>query len=99
MGSPTRLSLITCLAKSGRARSVSEVAERCSVAISQTSRTLALLARLGVVESTRRGREVLYCVRYDEVCSALRAAADAIERCCPDTGADSGERGGSRAGR
>ncbi len=80
---PTRVRLLACLAKCGRTCSVSEVAECCSVDLSVVSRHLSILARAGVLESTRVGRAVLYRVRYAPLCGALRALADAIEECCP----------------
>lgn len=80
---PTRVSLLACIAKCGRGCSVGEVAECCSVDFSVVSRHLALLARSGVLEATKRGRTVFYSVRYSELCGSLRALADAIERCCP----------------
>ena len=46
------------------------------------SRHLAVLRAAGVVESERRGREVYYRIKRDEVVRALRSLADALERCC-----------------
>ena len=82
---PTRASLLACLAKCGRRCSVGEVAECCSVDFSVVSRHLALLARSGVVEATKKGRTVFYRVRYVELCASLRALADALDECCPAT--------------
>jgi DNA-binding transcriptional ArsR family regulator len=89
---PTRLSLLSCLSKCGRACSVSEVAECCSVDFSVVSRHLALLERAGIVESTKRGRTVLYAVKYGEIAAKLRALADAMESCGPRS--NRGERKG-----
>src|SRR5262245_47160515 len=69
---PTRLSLIACLAKCGRACSVGEVAECCAVDFSVVSRHLALLARSGVLEVSKKGRTVFYGVRYAELSQSLR---------------------------
>lgn len=80
---PTRVSLVACIAKCGRACSVGEVAECCSVDLSVVSRHLALLARAGVLEASKEGRTVLYRVRYAELSRLLRALAAAIEECCP----------------
>lgn len=80
---PTRASLIACIAKCGRECSVSEVAECCAVDLSVVSRHLALLARAGVLDSSRQGRTVLYRVRYADLGRSLRALADAIDGCCP----------------
>lgn len=83
---PTRVSLVACIAKCGRACSVGEVAECCSVDFSVVSRHLALLARAGVLEATKQGRSVSYRVRYADVCRSLRELADALEECCPEKG-------------
>jgi DNA-binding transcriptional ArsR family regulator len=80
---PTRASLIACIAKCGRGCSVGEVAECCAVDLSVVSRHLALLARAGVLESTRTGRTVLYRVRYAALGQSLRELADALDECCP----------------
>jgi len=76
---PTRLNLLACLSKCGRACSVSEVADCCSVDFSVVSRHLALLERAGIVESAKEGRTVFYTVRYGELSAKLRALADAME--------------------
>ncbi|MFG0329950.1 MAG: ArsR/SmtB family transcription factor [Phycisphaerales bacterium] len=89
---PTRVSLIACLAKCGRAASVSEVAECCSVDLSVVSRHLAMLAKAGVLESAKDGRTVLYRVRYQALSRTFRAIADAIDECCP-AGRDDDECG------
>ncbi|MFO0827562.1 MAG: metalloregulator ArsR/SmtB family transcription factor [Phycisphaerales bacterium] len=82
---PTRSKLIACLAKCGRPCSVTEVAECCSVDFSVVSRHLALMARAGVLESSKIGRSVHYRVRFHELAVALRDLADAIESYCPDS--------------
>ncbi|MBX3357589.1 MAG: winged helix-turn-helix transcriptional regulator [Phycisphaeraceae bacterium] len=83
LGDATRVALLACLAKCGRACSVTEIAECCAVDLSVVSRHLSMLESAGVLESTKRGRTVLYRVRYNEVCGMLRALADAIDECCP----------------
>ncbi len=80
---PTRASLVACIAKCGRGCSVGEVADCCSVDISVVSRHLALLARAGVLESSKDGRTVYYKVRYQQLCDSLRALADALQECAP----------------
>jgi DNA-binding transcriptional ArsR family regulator len=90
---PTRAKLMACLAKCGRMCSVTEIAECCSVDYSVVSRHLALLARAGVVESSKDGRTVFYGVRYGPLCESLRALADAIEDC-----AQAGSCKGGRCG-
>jgi DNA-binding transcriptional ArsR family regulator len=88
---PTRLKLLGCLSKCGRACSVSELAECCSVDFSVVSRHLALLERAGIVESTKQGRTVFYEVKYVELSAKLRALADAMESCCPCSGPGKGK--------
>lgn len=83
---PTRVTLLSCIAKCSRGCSVGEVAECCSVDISVVSRHLALLARSGVLEASKDGRVVTYRVRYADLCRALRALADALEDCDPAQG-------------
>lgn len=80
---PTRLKLLACLVKCGRACSVSELAECCSVDFSVVSRHLSMLEKAGVLEVAKEGRNVLYRVRYRQFCSTLRSLARAIEECCP----------------
>lgn len=90
---PTRLKLLACLAKCGRACSVTELAECCSVDFSVVSRHLALLETAGVLEAAKHGRTVLYMVRYQRLSETLHALASAFEACCPDgkTSARKGE--------
>lgn len=78
---PTRASITACLCKCCRPCKVSEIAECCRVDLSVVSRHLAMLERAGVLESSRRGREVLYRVRYDALIGAFRQLADTIEVC------------------
>ena len=85
---PTRLKLLSCLAKCGRPCSVSEVAECCSVDLSVVSRHLSQLESAGVLESSKSGRTVSYAVCYDALCDTLRELANAIEACCPATKAN-----------
>ena len=87
LGDPTRLKLLACMAKCGRGCSVSEVAECCSVDFSVVSRHLAILARAGIIESSKVGRVVTYCVRHRMIAKALSDLADAISGYC-DTGAN-----------
>ena len=70
---PTRLRLLACLAKCGRACSVTEVAECCAVDLSVVSRHLAMLEKAGVLESTKEGRTVFYAVRYRQLSQTLCA--------------------------
>lgn len=82
LGDPTRLLLFSCLAKCGRACSVTEVSECCDIDFSVVSRHLALLARAGVVDVSKEGRTVYYQVRYKDLSHTLRKLAQALEGCC-----------------
>jgi ArsR family transcriptional regulator len=84
LGDPTRVRLLACIAKCGRACAVGEVAECCSVDLSVVSRHLQALARAGLLAPSRSGRTVRYAVRYAEVAATFRALADAIAECAPD---------------
>lgn len=95
---PTRVSLLACLAKCGRACSVGEVAECCSVDLSVVSRHLSQLADAGVLESTKQGRTVFYRVRFTGLSDKLRALADAIDACCPDGACGEGRGKGGCCG-
>src|SRR5437868_5427270 len=84
LSDPTRLRLLACLAKCGRACGVGEVAQCCAVDLSVVSRHLSALADAGVLESTKQGRTVSYRVRFPEMVSMFRSLADALEECCPE---------------
>ncbi len=88
LGDPTRVTLLACLAKCGRACSVSELAECCAVDYSVVSRHLALLAKARVLDVHKRGRTVFYRVRFEDVVGRLRALADAIDACDDRSGVD-----------
>lgn len=83
LGDPTRLQLLSCLAKCGRPCGVSEVAQCCNVDLSVVSRHLALLEDAGILTATKKGRSVSYQVRFADLAGSLRALADAIDSCCP----------------
>tara|TARA_R110002020_G_scaffold280541_2_gene496283 strand:+ start:483 stop:860 length:378 start_codon:yes stop_codon:yes gene_type:complete len=83
LGEPTRLKLLSCLAKCGRPCSVTELTECCAVDISVVSRHLAVLEKAGVLTSMKEGRTVYYAVRYKHLTEAFRALAKAIEGCRP----------------
>ena len=84
LGDPTRVLLLACVAKCGRACSVGEVAQCCSVDLSVVSRHLQALARGGLVEPTCEGRMVRYAVRYRDIARTFRDLANAIEDCAPN---------------
>jgi len=83
LGEPTRLKLLSCLAKCGRACSVTEMSECCLVDFSVVSRHLSVLEKAGVLTATKEGRTVFYSVRYQHLTAALRSLAKAIETCRP----------------
>jgi ArsR family transcriptional regulator len=83
LGEPTRLKLLSCLAKCGRPCSVTELTECCAVDLSVVSRHLSLLEKAGVLKATKEGRTVFYSVRYKHVTEAFRALARAFESCRP----------------
>jgi DNA-binding transcriptional ArsR family regulator len=84
LADPTRVKLVSCIAKCGRGCTVSEVAECCDVDFSVVSRHLSILAASGVLGAHKAGRTMSYTVRYEHVCASLRLLADALERCGPD---------------
>ena len=79
LGDPTRLRLLSCLAKCGRPCSVTELTECCVVDLSVVSRHLVCLERAGVLSSSKQGRTVLYTVRYKHLAEAFRALGKAID--------------------
>lgn len=83
LGEPTRLKLLSCLAKCGRACSVTELTECCAVDLSVVSRHLGILAKAGVLTATKKGRTVFYAVRYKHLTGAFRSLARAVEDCRP----------------
>jgi ArsR family transcriptional regulator len=97
LSDPTRLKLLACLTKCGRACSVTEIADCCSVDFSVVSRHLAILDRAGIVESKKEGRIVYYSVLYRQLAQILHGLANAIEACGP--GAKSAARKGECCAR
>ena len=83
LGDPTRIAMLASLATGGRHQTVSEVAGCCPVDVSVVSRHLKTLERVGILESERRGKQVLYRVRVAHLVGLLRGLADALETCCP----------------
>ncbi|MGD9689120.1 MAG: ArsR/SmtB family transcription factor [Phycisphaerales bacterium] len=81
LGDPTRVALLACLTKCGRACAVGEIAGCCSVDLSVVSRHLSILARAGVIEGRREGKTVRYAVRAGAFARLLRALADEFEAC------------------
>jgi ArsR family transcriptional regulator len=83
MCDPCRIGILIQLAESCEPRTVTDIAGCCAPDISVVSRHLATLRDAGVLHAEKRGKEVYYRVRYDELATTLRAIADAIETCCP----------------
>lgn len=94
LSDPTRVKLLACVLKCSRACSVTEVAECCSVDFSVVARHLTVLARAGLLESSKEGRTVWYAPRGDALAVRLRTLADAVEACtasaCCTTGTHRG---------
>jgi ArsR family transcriptional regulator len=84
LADPTRVRLVSCIAKCCRACTVGEIAECCSVDLSVVSRHLKALGEAGVLSAARDGRIVRYSLRADELATRLRALADALEEKAPD---------------
>ena len=89
LSDPTRLRIFACLTKCARPCSVKEVAECCAVDLSVVSRHLSLLARAGILESSREGQSTLYQVRFDflserfrKLAAELDGHASCAEGCC-----------------
>ena len=87
LGDPSRVGLLARLALADEPQTVSEVADGAERDISVVSRHLAILRDAGIIECTRRGKEVRCTVRAGTLARTLRALADALEACCPSDGA------------
>lgn len=83
LADPTRLSLLTCLVKCGRACTVSEIAACCAVDFSVINRHLTHLARAGLLQAQKRGRTVWYAAAQPSLADLLRAMADAVDASQP----------------
>ncbi|QOI99390.1 MAG: helix-turn-helix transcriptional regulator [Phycisphaeraceae bacterium] len=92
---PTRARMVACLVKCGVPCTVSAIAGCCDVDLSVVSRHLKILETGGVLSKIKKGREVVYTVRADDLAHRLRALAAEIEvgcaGCgCPGTGSKTG---------
>jgi len=96
LGDTTRLAVLGRLATTRGALTVTEVAGCCGVHLSGVSRHLKTLHDAGLVTAERQGREVRYRLRCEVLSGALRAVADALDRCaaacCVPAGAQEGEK-------
>lgn len=86
LGDPNRVALMARLASCCESRTVSQLSACCPTDLSVVSRHLATLRDAGIVESEKRGREVFYRLRYDQLATTLRQMADAVEACCDQPG-------------
>jgi ArsR family transcriptional regulator, arsenate/arsenite/antimonite-responsive transcriptional repressor len=97
LSDPRRVALLARVAACAQGCTVTEAARCCAVDLSVVSRHLAQLRDAGVLEATRRGKEVVYAVRAAALAEELRALADALARCAagrPAAGRrNDGERG------
>ena len=82
LADPNRITLLIRLADCSRACTVSEIASCCQVDLSVVSRHLALLRAAGILHAEKRGKQVYYSARCDELVRTLRDTADCLERCC-----------------
>ncbi len=80
---PTRVAVLSRLTELAKESTVTQVAACCTVDLSVVSRHLSVLREAGIVESEKRGKEVYYRVRYQDLSTSLRKLADAIDACCP----------------
>ncbi|MFG0307250.1 MAG: ArsR/SmtB family transcription factor [Phycisphaerales bacterium JB040] len=83
LAEPTRAKLLSCLLKCGRACSVTEVAECCSIDFSMVARHLSTMARAGLLSSEKKGRTVWYSADGAALAEHFRRLADAIDELSP----------------
>lgn len=91
LGDGNRLTLLSALARRGDAASVGELGACCSVDLSVVSRHLSVLRSAGVLEATRRGKQVFYRARLRKLARTLRSIADALDRCCTNEASEVGK--------
>lgn len=84
LGDPNRLALLLHLAQGGKEQTVTDVSCCCPIDLSVVSRHLGVLRDAGILAAEKRGREVYYSVRVEELTALLRNLADALEACCPE---------------
>ena len=82
LADPNRIVILGRLADCCGPQSVTEISSCCNVDISVISRHLATLRDAGVVEAEKRGKQVFYQLKGEELAAALRSMADAVEACC-----------------
>lgn len=84
LSDPTRLLVLSCLVKCGRACSVSEVAQCCDVEFSVVNKHMKVLAAAGVLSAEKEGRTVWYAARCGDLCERFEGLIDAIAEWCPN---------------
>lgn len=83
LSDPTRVAVLAMIAEQNEEKTVSQIAQEFPVDLSVISRHLSILRDAGMVESARRGKQVYYRVRLNDLVGILRNLADALESCCP----------------
>jgi ArsR family transcriptional regulator len=84
LSDPSRLGILSALVGCcGQPRTVGAIARDFDIDLSVVSRHLTALRTAGLVQAERQGRETYYRCMYGNLIQVLRAAADAIEKCCP----------------
>ena len=91
LGDANRLTLLDTLAQRAGPVSVGELGGCCSIDLSVVSRHLAVLRKAGVLEATRRGKQVFYRARLRQLAQTLRAIADSLDECCARGPGDANE--------
>ena len=92
---PTRLTILGDVARQDEPATVSRIAGCCAIDLSVVSRHLATLRDAGILKAEKRGKEVHYSLRTDDVVGRLRALANALEACCkpqPEENTDEHQR-------
>lgn len=79
LGDPTRLRLLSCLARCRRPCSTTETAACCDLDFSTVSRHLAALRDAGILRSRKDGRTVWHEADAAGLAARLRAVADALD--------------------
>jgi len=79
LADPKRARVLACLIKCGRACSVTEVAECCSVDFSMVARQLSALAEAGLLDRKKEGRTMWYTARSRHLVEVFRSLTNAIE--------------------
>ncbi len=84
LSDPNRVAILARLAEGGAEQTVTEVASCCPINLSVVSRHLRTLREAGVLAAEKRGKEVFYSVKIQDLVFLLRNLANALEACCPD---------------